>query len=231
MGIYFKNQIKLKLLFLKKFIKGNKWFRNRSQFFKKFEKKSSLINRYLSLDNIDGVEITGFKNKSLEKVFNFGFDEVYSTGLNESIEINIDKFSDIAGLSFYFGFLEIPSRHLKKNFQISIQVNEKEIQTKFIHPGDFFKENKYKCNTTELSWQYNSIRLKRFLNKKINIKIIISSKDNSNAESVKFGITRLSFRKQINRPVNINKKSKNIIIVLSDALRYDKVFTELRDRR
>ncbi|MCK4667782.1 sulfatase [Candidatus Dependentiae bacterium] len=227
MDLFFKNQIKLKLIFLKKFIKGNKWFRNRSQLFQKFEKKLDLINRYYSIDNINGVEITGFKNKSLEKVFNFGFDEVYSTGLNKSIEINFNFPSDIVSLSFYFGFLEIPNHHLKRKFQITMLINEKEIKTKVIHPRDYFRKNKYKDNLIELSWQHNSLRLKKFLNQKLNIKIVFSSKDTSCKEAVQFGITRLKFIKQIHRPRNINKKNKNIIIVLSDALRYDKVFTEL----
>ncbi|MCK4667071.1 hypothetical protein KAU33_09990 [Candidatus Dependentiae bacterium] len=107
MNMFLKDKIKLKLIFLKKFINGNKWFRNRSQLFQKFEKKINLINRYYSIDNINWVEITGFKNKSLEKVFHFGFDEFYSTGLNKPIEINIKYQFDIIGLNIYFG-LTIP---------------------------------------------------------------------------------------------------------------------------
>ena len=196
----------------------------------KFNKDQlNTITRKIYLQETEGVDFSGYQKKQVCKIYKFGKEDIFISRYDTYFNVVFEKCENSEYLEFQYGFIRIPLEVMSKIFKLEIYINDKIVSSINCHPSrdEFFMERKQE-KIHSFRWRKVKVSLRDIKAKKINLKLRITSDEDLQNKNVTIGWTNINLinKIKVNRIKNEGKR-KNYILVLCDALRYDKVFTEL----
>jgi len=182
------------------------------------------------LKSLESVKFDNEPVKKLESIFNFGFEEVFNLKFSTLFSIEFKVTPAMTKFSLYYGFAVYPGKNAAAGIpKFRVRINNKIKLENELNPDDFFSKVINK-NETEYKpqWKQLNLNLKKYHGNKVMIEFLITQPDKSETDSSYFGISKLQVQERIKVSRNLSNRSKpNIILIVCDALRNDRVFTEL----
>ncbi|MDD3626649.1 MAG: sulfatase [bacterium] len=217
---------------IKKYFKKKLRNRNSSEEnlrnFKKVSDNLNILSREEKLSSIPDVEIKGKSQKSKRKVFVYGQEDIYLSKNKKVLSVILTVPENASYLEFYYGFIKVPKKQMGTVFSAEIECKDKEVFKRELTPNAFLETRKKKQNKESFSWSKGRISLKHYCGEKVRLRFKLTAAEETLQKKVIFGWTNIRIIKEMKivRTKKDNKKP-NMILILCDALRHDKLFTEL----
>ncbi|MDD3626648.1 MAG: sulfatase [bacterium] len=219
---YFREQVKFKEYYLQRFFKGDPWFRNRKKYFYETEKNLSNSIRSTMIEDIKSFRINGEPDRLKIKVKNFGYHDVFSIASGTPLSFTVKFPFQAENLIIWYGIGKNNLKAKDSYGKLIVMLDDKKVRVKKITWKDLKN-----AGNDEIEARNISIDIKEFRGEEKNITIRWKVEGGLDPD-LKIYTFDFSVTESFHLPRRKSSGSrKNIVLILCDALRKDRVFTEL----